>query len=80
MPTRLLGYPVVECEVMPNIALPIAFGDFDAGYVLDKDAEGLRITRDDIAQKGFVKFFTRRRDGGSVLDSEAIKLVKVATS
>lgn len=83
MPTRLLGYPVVECEVMPDIAanaFPIAFGDFDAGYVLDEDAEGLRITRDDITQKGFVKFFARRRNGGSVLDSEAIKLVKVATS
>lgn len=83
MPTRLLGYPVVECEAMPDVAanaFPIAFGDFDAGYVLDEDAEGLRITRDDLTQKGFVKFFTRRRNGGSVLDSEAIKLVKVAAS
>lgn len=83
MPTRLLGYPVVECEAMPDIAanaLPIAFGDFDAGYVLDEDREGMRITRDDITQKGFVKFFARRRIGGAVLDSEAIKLVKVATT
>lgn len=83
MPTRLLGYPVVECEAMPDIAanaFPIAFGDFDAGYVLDEDREGMRITRDDITQKGFVKFFARRRIGGAVLDSEAIKLVKVATS
>lgn len=83
MPSRLLGYPVLECEAMPDIAAnayPIAFGDLDAGYVLDEDSEGLRITRDDITQKGFVKFFARRRNGGAVLDSEAIKLVKVAAS
>lgn len=82
-PTMLLGYPVIEVEMMPSIAanaFPIAFGDFDAGYVLDRDASGLRITRDDLTAKGFVKFYSRARVGGKVLDSEAIKLVKVATS
>ena len=82
-PATLLGYPVIECEAMPSIAagaFPIAFGDFDAGYVLDRDASGMRITRDDLTTKGFVKFYSRARVGGKVLDSEAIKLVKVATS
>lgn len=83
MPNRLLGYPVIETESMPPVSantFPIAFGDFDAGYVLDEDAEGMRITRDDITQKGFVQFYARRRCGGAVLNSDAIKLVKVATS
>lgn len=83
MPTRLLGYPVFECEVMPSVAansFPIAFGDFDAGYVLDEDEQGMRITRDDITTKGFVKYYARRRVGGAVLDSEALKLVKVAST
>jgi HK97 family phage major capsid protein len=82
-PTKLLGYPLIECEFMPSIgagAFPIAFGDFDAGYVLDEDADGMRITRDDVTQKGFIKFYARRRVGGKILDSEAIKLVKVAAS
>ncbi|MFG6442618.1 phage major capsid protein [Roseateles sp. LKC17W] len=82
-PATLLGYPLVECEAMPNVAagaFPIAFGNFDAGYVLDRDAGAMRITRDDITTKGFVKFYARTRVGGKVLDSEAIKLVKIATS
>lgn len=82
-PGTLLGYPVIECETMPNIAagaFPIAFGDFDAGYVLDRDSTGMRITRDDLTTKGFVKFYARTRVGGKVLDSEAIKLVKIAAS
>lgn len=82
-PAKLLGYPLVECEAMPDVAansFPIAFGDFKAGYVLDQDASGLRITRDDITEKGFVKFYARRRVGGKILDSEAIRLAKIAAS
>lgn len=82
-PTKLLGFPVVECEAMPNIganAFPIAFGDFDAGYVLDRDVNGMRITRDELTSKGFVKYYARARVSGKVLDSDAIKLVKVAAS
>lgn len=83
MPSKLLGYPVAECEAMPPVAansFPIAFGDFDKGYVADEGTEGMRITRDDITEKGFVKFYARKRIGGSVLDSEAIKLVKIASA
>lgn len=82
-PTTLLGYPVAECESMPNIganAIPIAFGDFESGYVLDEDSDGIRITRDDITQKGFVKFYARRRCGGKILDSDALKLIRVSAT
>jgi HK97 family phage major capsid protein len=82
-PTTLMGYPVAECEAMPPIganAFPIAFGNFEAGYVLDVDDVGVRITRDEITKPGFVKFYARQRVGGKILDSEAIKLVKVAAS
>lgn len=82
-PPKLIGYDVVECEAMPSIganALPIAFGDFNAGYALYEDRKSMRITRDDVTTPGFVKFYTRARIGGKVVDSEAIKLVKVAAS
>lgn len=82
-PATLMGYEVVEVEVMPTIAanaLPIAFGDFQQGYVVDEDSTGMRITRDEVTTKGYVKFYTRTRIGGAVLDSNAIRLIKIAAS
>lgn len=82
-PATLMGYEVVEVETMPAIAagaLPIAFGDFQQGYVLDEGSEGMRLTRDELTTKGYVKFYTRTRIGGAVLDSNAIRLVKIAAS
>lgn len=79
-PNTLLGYSVTECEDMPDIAadsLPIAFGDFKAGYIL-VPLVGLRITRDEVTEPGYVKWYVRRRVGGQVKKSEAIKLLKIA--
>lgn len=79
-PDRLLGYAIAESEEMPDIAanaFPVAFGDFKAGYVL-ADLVGFRLTRDEITTPGYVKWYARRRLGGAVRKSEAIKLIKVA--
>lgn len=65
---------------MPDIAansLPIAFGDFRAGYMLVPLA-GLRITRDEVTTPGYVKWYVRRRVGGAMKKSEALKLIKIA--
>lgn len=81
-PDRLLGYSIFESEEMPDVAadaFPIAFGDFKAGYVL-ADLVGFRLTRDEITTPGYVKWYARRRLGGAVRKSEAIKLLKVAAS
>jgi HK97 family phage major capsid protein len=82
-PATLLGRPVVIAEDMPAIAantFPIAFGDFTAGYLI-ADQGGLRITVDDnITTPGLVKFYVRRRTGGTIYDSEAIKLLRVSTN
>ncbi len=77
-PDRLLGYPVETWEQMPDIGannFPVAFGDFKRGYVL-VDRVGLRITRDNITQPGFVRFYMRRREGGHVLNNNAIKFIR----
>lgn len=78
-PDRLLGYPVVEAEDMPDIAanqVPIAFGNFRAGYLI-AERSATAILRDPYTNKPFVHFYATRRVGGQVLDSDAIKLLKV---
>lgn len=78
-PDRLLGYPVVEAEDMPDIAagaFPIAFGNFRHGYLI-AESGATRILRDPYTNKPFVHFYATRRVGGQVLDSNAIKLLKI---
>ncbi len=78
-PDRLLGYPVVEAEDMPDIAAgayPIAFGNFKAGYLI-AERNATTILRDPFTNKPFVHFYATRRIGGQVLDSAAIKLLKI---
>ncbi|SFF73896.1 phage major capsid protein, HK97 family [Novosphingobium sp. CF614] len=79
-PNRLLGYPVVEAEDMPDVAAnacPIAFGNFRAGYLI-AERSATSILRDPFTNKPFVHFYATKRIGGQVLDSDAIKLLKIA--
>ncbi|MFP5431570.1 MAG: phage major capsid protein, partial [Alphaproteobacteria bacterium] len=81
-PATLLGYPVVEAEDMPDIAansLSIAFGNFQAGYVVAERNE-TSILRDPFSNKPFVHFYAVKRIGGGVGNSEAIKLMRFAAS
>lgn len=81
-PSTLLGYPVYEDENMPDIAtnaLPIAFGNFQRGYTI-VDRTGTSILRDPYTRKGYVGFYSRKRVSGAVVNSEAIKLLKVAAA
>ena len=78
----LLGYSVEIDDGMDDIGenkFPIAFGDFRQGYVC-VDRAGIRITRDEVTQKGRVIFDTYGRYGGGAGDFNAIKFLKVATS
>ena len=78
-PDRLLGYPVVEAEDMPDVAagaFPIAFGNFKAGYLI-AERSATQILRDPYTNKPFVHFYATKRVGGQVLDSAAIKLLKI---
>ena len=78
-PDRLLGYPVVEAEDMPDIAanaFPIAFGNFKSGYLI-AERSATSILRDPFTHKPFVHFYATKRVGGQVLDSAAIKLLKI---
>lgn len=79
-PATLLGYPVEIDEQMPDIAanaLPIAFGDFARGYLIN-DRIGTSILRDPYTNKPYVNFYGTKRVGGGVIDPKAIRLLKIA--
>ncbi|MEM7718983.1 MAG: phage major capsid protein [Pseudomonadota bacterium] len=77
-PARLLGYPVLICEDMPDISNgsdSIAFGDFNAGYTIAERPD-LRILRDPFSAKPHVLFYATKRVGGDVSDYAAIRLLR----
>ncbi len=76
----LLGYPVEECDDMPDMApgsASIAFGDFERGYLV-VDRRGVQVLRDPYSAKPYVLFYVTKRVGGGVSDFNAIKLLKFA--
>lgn len=84
MPTpTLLGYPVVICDDMPNLApntasKSILFGNFKEGYQI-VDRSGLRVLRDPYSSKPHVEFYATRRVGGNILNYEALKVLNFAS-
>lgn len=81
-PDTFMGYPVTEAEDMPAVAanaFPLAFGDFREGYLI-ADRVGMRMTRDEITTPGFVKFYIRKRVGGRLRNTQAIKLLRISTT
>jgi len=74
-----LGYPVIEAEDMPDIEggeFPIAFGNFRHGYLIAEHS-ATSVLRDPFSNKPFVHFYATKRVGGQVLNSDAIKLLKI---
>lgn len=82
-PDSFLGYPVTEAEGMPGVGagnFPIAFGDFKRGYtIVDRAVAGVKL-RDPFTNKPYVGFYTTKRVGGNLVDTEALKLLKIAAS
>lgn len=74
----ILGYPVTEAEDVPALAassLSLAFGDFKRGYLV-VDRIGTRVIRDPFSNKPYIGFYTTKRVGGALTNSEAIKVIK----
>lgn len=81
-PATFLGFGIVEAEDMPAVganAFPLALGDFREGYLI-ADRVGMRMTRDEITTPGFVKFYVRKRVGGKLRNTQAIKLLKISST
>ena len=79
-PETLLGKPVETDDFMPDMAadsLSIAFADFKRAYLI-VDRIGVRVQRDDVTLKGYIKFYTTKRVGGGINNYEAAKFLKFA--
>lgn len=79
-PATLLGRPVEIDEGMPGPDagnLAIAFGDFNAGYLVNDRTSSLRLLRDPYTNKPFVHFYASKRVGGGVLDPNAVRLLRI---
>jgi predicted phage gp36 major capsid-like protein len=78
-PDRLLGYPVIEAEDMPDVAadaFPIAFGNFRAGYLIAerrRDHDPARSVHQQ-ALRPLLRHQARGRPGAR---QRAIKLLKI---
>lgn len=76
----ILGKPVHNDDNVAGVAagaFPIAFGDFQRGYLV-VDRLGISVLRDPYTAKPNVHFYTKKRVGGGVVNFEAIKLLKIS--
>jgi len=77
-PESFMGYPIVRMEDISALAASsysLAFGDLAQAYQV-VDRQGIRVLRDNLTSKPYVKFYTTKRTGGGVVNFEAIKLMK----
>lgn len=81
-PETIMGFPVTRAEDMPTLAsnsISLAFGDFAQAYQI-VDRQGVKVLRDPFTAKPYVKFYTTKRVGGGVVNYEAYKVMKFASS
>ncbi|MFM9889768.1 MAG: phage major capsid protein [Rickettsiales bacterium] len=81
-PDTLMGVPVTLAADMPTPAASsysIALADFKRAYLI-VDKFGIRTLRDPFTGKPFVKFYTTKRVGGKVVNTDALKLLKLSVS
>jgi HK97 family phage major capsid protein len=81
-PSSLLGYGITENEDMPDVAADanaIAFGDFKAAYTI-VDRIGTRVLRDPYTNKPYVGFYTTKRVGGMLTNSQAVKILTLSAA
>lgn len=79
-PSSLLGYGVTENEDMPAVAADahaVVFGDFRRAYTI-VDRIGTRVLRDPYTNKPNVGFYTTKRVGGMLTDSNAVKVLTLS--
>jgi HK97 family phage major capsid protein len=87
VPDTLMGVPVYQSSHIPTPPnekqikdedyLPIiAVADFKQAYKI-VDSKGMTILRDPYTNKPYVRFFITKRVGGEVINTNAIKLLKI---
>lgn len=77
-PSTLLGFPICECADWDEIGtgkFPVLFGDLRRAYCVV--SRSLNVIRDPFSQKPFVQIYGRHRVSGNVVDSCAVRLLKM---
>ena len=77
--SRIFGFEIVINDDMADIGagnMPIIFGDFGAGYQV-VDRVGVSMLRDPYSAHGAVSFYTRKRVGSMLLNTEALKVIAI---
>ncbi|MFQ0972032.1 phage major capsid protein [Gilliamella sp. BG1] len=77
-PDMLLGKPVHYLENMNDTGAVVAVGDFKRGYYIVDHETGVRTRPDNITEPGFYKVHTDKYLGGGLVDSNAIKILKLS--
>lgn len=77
----ILGAPVERgfdhMDAVGNGNYPVVLADFNEAYQI-VDRQGVRILRDNLTAKPFVQFYTTRRVGGDVVNTDAIKVIQTS--
>lgn len=79
-PDTLYGAPIIESSAMPvpaDSSYSVVFADFKSAYRI-VDRHDIRILRDPFTDKPFIKFYATKRVGGEVINSKAIKILKLS--
>lgn len=79
-PSSLLGYPVYVSDDLSSATeangVPIVFGDFKEAYTIVERGL-LSLMRDPFTAKPYVEFYTTHTVGGSVVNPEALKGLRI---
>jgi HK97 family phage major capsid protein len=79
-PSTVVGFAATEVPDMPDVAAnstPVLFGDFKRTYLI-LDRQGVRVLRDPYTKKPYVLFYTTKRVGGGVMNTEPMRALKVS--
>ena len=79
-PGSIFGYGYVTNEDMPSAgagAIPVVFANFQQAYTIF-DRMGIRSLRDPYTNKPFVGFYTTKRVGSMIANTQAVKFLKCA--
>lgn len=84
-PASIAGYPFVVWENMDDFSdatsspqtysFPIAFGNWPRGYLM-AERSGIRLLVDPYTTVGLISWWFRRREGGIILNNDAIKVMR----
>ena len=76
---RIFGVPIYTSGFLPTADQgneAIIFGDFKKGYLIAENPE-IQLLRDPYTEKPLVKYYSLKRIGGGVIDSNALKVLSV---